>query len=194
MDTPGLVDTKKQQIAATVITEALKQNGQYQIFFVVTLSKGRFRPEDLTTLWLVLLSTPDITVVNIIINKLSKGEYQSLEQKDGMVESNLIASLEMMGMRTKYNVFSLLEDENLVDVEDKLAQYPKLDNFVNKALWMHLDSRFVNDIPGDEKSFRKQLNSLTDKINHSRFNDLPREVRLVKLFLCYYSIRYFYII
>ena len=177
LDTPGLADIKMRQAAARAITEALKQNGQYQIFFVVVLSAGRFRPEDLTTIWLVLLNTPGITVVNIIINKLSRGEYQSLENKDGMVKSSLIAPLEMMGMRTKCNVFLLLRDENLVDADDTLAQYPKLDNFVNEASWMDLDSRLVHDIPGDEKSFKEQLDSVKDKIINLSANHLPMPVR-----------------
>ena len=133
LDTPGLADIKMRQDAARAITEALRKKGQYQIFFVVTLSAGRFRPEDLTTIWLVVLNTQNITVVNIIINKLSKAEYQSLKNKYGMVESSLIAPLEMMGMRTKCNVSLLLHDEKLADADDTYAQYPELDEFVKDA-------------------------------------------------------------
>ena len=177
LDTPGLADIKMRQVAAGAITKALKQNGQYQIFFVVVLSAGRLRPEDLTTIWLVLLNAPKITLVNIIINKLSKGEYESLRNKDGMIKSSFLAPLEMMGMRTKCNVFFLLQDQMLADANDAWAHYPELDNFVNNASWVNVDSRFVNDIPGDEESFKKQLDSVRDKMNYSRSLQLPREVR-----------------
>ena len=177
LDTPGLADIKMRQVAAKAITEALKLNGQYQIFFVVVLSAGRLRPEDLTTIWLVLLNAPKITLVNIIINKLSKGEYESLQNKDGMIKSSLLAPLEMMGMRTKCNVFFLLQNHMLADADDALAHSPELDNFVNNASWVDVDSCFVNDIPGDEESFKKQLDSVRDKMNYSRSLQLPRKVR-----------------
>ena len=188
LDTPGLADIKMRQDVARAITEALRKKGEYQIFFVVTLSAGRFRPEDLTTIWLVVLNTQNITVVNIIINKLSKAEYQSLKKKDGMVESSLIAPLEMMGMRTKCNVFLLLHDEKLADADDTYAQYPELDEFVKDASWVHVDPSFVDDIPGDEKSFEKLLDSLIDKINHSKSIHLLRKVQLVNVFFCYFFI------
>ena len=179
LDTPGLADIKMRQVAARAITEALKQNGQYQIFFVVALSAGRFRPEDLTTILLVLLSTPNITLVNIIINKLSKGEYEYLQHKDGMVESGLLAPLEMMKIRTKCNIFLLLHDQMLADADDAFAHYPELDSFVDNALWVDVDSGSVNDIPGDDESFMKQLDSVRDQINHSKSLQLPTEVRSV---------------
>ena len=40
-DTPGLLDTALRQQAAEEITKALKQDGVYRIFFVVTLEAGR---------------------------------------------------------------------------------------------------------------------------------------------------------
>lgn len=179
LDTPGLVDIKMRQVAARAITEALKQNGEYQIFFVVVLSAGRFRPEDLTTIWQFLPSTPTITLVNIIINKLSKGEYEYLQNKDGMAESGFLQPLEMMKIRTKCNVFLLLHDQRLADADDALAFYPKLDSFVDKALCVDVDSGFVNDIPADEESFSKQLNSVRDTINHSNSIQMSSEVRSV---------------
>ena len=181
LDTPGLADIKMRQVAAGAITKALKQNGQYQIFFVVVLSAGRLRPEDLTTIWLVLLNAPKITFANIIINKLSKGEYESLQNKDGMIKSSLLAPLEMMGMRTKCNVFFLLQDQMLADADDAWAHYPELDNFVNNASWVNVDPCFVNDIPGDEESFRKQLDSVKERIMTLSENQLSMSVRLLLL-------------
>lgn len=41
LDTPGLADIKLRQQAAEAITKALKQDGTYQVFFVITLEAGR---------------------------------------------------------------------------------------------------------------------------------------------------------
>lgn len=60
MDTPGLADIKLRKQAAKAITEALKRDGNYQIFFVITLEAGRIRPEDMATIKLVLESASDI--------------------------------------------------------------------------------------------------------------------------------------
>ena len=182
LDTPGLADIKMRKIAARAITEALKQNGKYQIFFVIAPSAGRFQPEDLTTIWLVLQNAPDITIINIIINKLSKGEYESFQNKDGMVESILLEPLEMMGMRTECNVFLLLHDQMLADADDAFVHYPKLEKVVKKDSWVDVDSSRVSDIPGDEESFRKQLDSMRDRIITSWENQLSMLVRLLLLF------------
>ena len=80
MDTPGLADIRMRAAAAKAITEGLKQDGIFQIFFVVTLSAGRLRPEDIGTIWPVLRNAPDITSFSIIINKLSQKEYDFLEK------------------------------------------------------------------------------------------------------------------
>ena len=50
MDTPGLADVQLRKAAAKAITEALKKNGIYKIFFVITLEAGRVRPVDLATI------------------------------------------------------------------------------------------------------------------------------------------------
>ena len=72
LHTPGSSDIKMRKAAASAITEALSQNGSCQIYFVVTLSAGRLPPEDLATIWLVLLNAPNINFFSIIINKLSR--------------------------------------------------------------------------------------------------------------------------
>ena len=72
MDTPGLDDIDKRKQAAEAITEALKQDGSYQVVFVVTLESGRVKPADVTTIQLILKSAEQITHYGIIFNKLSK--------------------------------------------------------------------------------------------------------------------------
>ena len=49
-DTPGLTDVEKREQAAAEISEALRQEGEYRLVFVVTLASGRVRPDDITTM------------------------------------------------------------------------------------------------------------------------------------------------
>ena len=179
LDTPGLADINMRQTAAAAITKALKQNGEYQIFFVVVLNGGRFRPEDVTTILLVLLSAPTITHVNIIINKISKGQYEAIQNEDEMVQSSLLRPLEMMEMRTKCKFFFLLQDQTLEDADSRFKHYPDLDKFVNDASWVDVDPSFVTEIPGDEKSFKEQQDSLINNIEYLKSTHLSKEVRLV---------------
>ena len=176
LDTPGLADIKMRKVAADAITEALCQNGSFQIFFVVTLSAGRLRAEDLTTIWLVLLNAPDITFFNIIINKSSQMEHDCLQNDSE--KSKLLAPLELMGGRHKYTVLLMLHNLMLEDAEDKIVHYPKLLEFVEDAPWVDVDPSNVSEIPGDDDSYKKQLDSMKDRIIKILDNQSPIPVRL----------------
>jgi len=73
IDTPGLSDIKYRKQAAEEIKKALQIGGSFKIIFVITLEGGRIRPDDLTTIKLVLDSA---TMINkkysILINKVSE--------------------------------------------------------------------------------------------------------------------------
>lgn len=92
MDTPGLSDVKRRDDAAKAITEALKQNGHYKIFFVITLQNGRVRPEDVATMKLVLKAAP-ITDYGIIINQVPPREYGELTSLEGDVAREQVLGL-----------------------------------------------------------------------------------------------------
>jgi len=70
IDTPGLSDIKLRRQAAQEIKIALTNGGLFRIFFVITLEEGRIRPDDKTTMSLVLESAPIGSLYYIIINKL----------------------------------------------------------------------------------------------------------------------------
>ena len=179
MDTPGLADFKMRRTAAGAITEALKQNGCFQIFFVVILTAGRLRSEDLTTIWLVLLNAPDIKSFSIIINKVSKAEYACLQSDKE--KSKVLAPLEVISDRYKFDIFPFLTDEMLEDVDNKIANYPELDSFVRDASWVDIKSTNVSDIPGDDHSFKEQVALFTEKMKISHRSDLSTQVRLAKI-------------
>lgn len=74
-DTPGLSDVKLRKVAAEEIETILKQGGQYRLVFLVTLEAGRVRPEDTTTIKLVLQAVPDYIPFAVVINKLEPSAY-----------------------------------------------------------------------------------------------------------------------
>ena len=79
MDTPGLADPELRKQAAAAITEALKQEGYYKIFFVMTLQNGRVKAEDVTTMKLVLDAAP-VSDFGIIINQVPPKQYRDLTE------------------------------------------------------------------------------------------------------------------
>lgn len=85
----------------------------------------------------------------------------------------------MIVMDSKCNVFMLLHDQILADTEDSLPWSPELDNFVNNAAGGDVDSPFVNDRPGLNKTLVKELKSKIDKRNHSKSTQMLKEVGLI---------------
>jgi GTP-binding protein EngB required for normal cell division len=73
VDTPGLADEKLRRAAAAAISRALKDGGETKIFFVISEHTGRFSPEDLTTMKLVLDACPEIgSDFGVIVNHCGK--------------------------------------------------------------------------------------------------------------------------
>lgn len=79
LDTPGLADMKLRVQAAIEIEKALRQNGNYRIFFVLTLEAGRVRPEDVVSINTIMaaVNLPE-PKFNVIVNKLTKREKSEL--------------------------------------------------------------------------------------------------------------------
>jgi len=82
MDTPGLSDQDKRELAAEAIEDALSNGGFYRIFFVITQESGRIRPDDLATIQIVLDGVQDITSYGIIINKISPKMVEKIKKDD----------------------------------------------------------------------------------------------------------------
>ena len=186
LDTPGLQDVVTRRRAAIAITEALRQNGNYQIFFVLTLNAGKLRPEDLTTIWLVLLNAPEITCFNIIINNVSKIAHDCL--RDDNKISRLLAPLESMGAH-KYRVLILPSKIMLEDADNKIVDFPELDEFVEAAQWVDVHPSMVNDISRDCRSFQEKMDSVISNLLH---NHLPVLVRILKLFISCNCFSYYF--
>jgi len=128
MDTPGLADVEMRDEAAKHITEALRQNGQYQIFFVVNLNAGRISPADKTTMKLVLESVQGIEAYGIIINKVSKEVAEAIDKERKEFMTLLFAGLPRE-LCTQHIHFVSLE-ENLHDKKNATASEPSIQSLL----------------------------------------------------------------
>ena len=150
---PGLSDNRKT--AASEIRRALRQNEKFQIYFVMSISKGKLQHKDLATMQLVLQSTPDISCFGIIINPLSQSDHTSL-QNNKNEELKLLEPIEQMKRGCRYE-FLLWKNG-----KDKHSNDQLLDEFFDKNSWIEMNSSNVTDIQEDHDSFQKQLDSQKD--------------------------------
>lgn len=89
IDTPGLEDVTMREAAAEQIKAALKQSGQYRIFFVVLLDSGRVRAGDVASMTVILDALKDTNVPvqhGIIVNKATKGVMEAMLEDRGALE------------------------------------------------------------------------------------------------------------
>ncbi|RLN44244.1 hypothetical protein BBJ29_006319 [Phytophthora kernoviae] len=129
MDTPGLADRKLKDKAAAAITEALRQTGQYKLFFLVRLENGRVVSDDLATIEIVLKSIElDDVPFTIIINNVKKRQYSNMMEK-GTDFLKVVALINSIKYTTPHIVFIPIISE--LDEEDNV----------------------VTDLPGDVESF-----------------------------------------
>ena len=179
LDTSGLADVKIREQAAEEITKALKQDGIYQVFFVFTLESGRVRPEDVTTMKLVLESAPDIKSFSLIINKLSPIAYDRLLCNNGAQLKKLITEL-LVQINSKDNpptILLLKSQSQLYDRDDKFARWIELSKFVQKAPIINVRSAYVSDLKSDPDSFQKTLDGINRQLEELRLDNL----RLIRL-------------
>lgn len=181
LDTPGLADVTLRETAAKAITEALKKNGTYQIFFVTTLESGRIRPEDMATIKLVLDSAPDIKDYSLIINKLSLVAYNKLIQEDWKQLKILVAEMtELIDCKENPPTIFLLKNQfKLHDVENEVIKWDELDEFAKEAPCTTVTANSVRDILDDPSFFKTIVEFLMESVKELR-KDREKMARLLK--------------
>merc|ERR1712070_51924 len=155
MDTPGLADAKLRAQAAQAISEALKNTGNYRIFFVITLEAGRVRPTDVATIRLVTDALCDIKGVcySIIINKLEEVELEMLNENENGAVDDLMASLmgDDMPVKTS-NIYYMPRMDKLAKAK-KGVEYVlpnSVFEFIMMAPRVFVDADKVHDVKPDE--------------------------------------------
>ena len=169
IDTPGLSDIKLRKAATEAITKALKQNGYYQIFFVVTLQAGRILPDDLAMMELVLKSSTDITCFSIIVNKVTPRGFKQLQSNEGQGLKELLTEL-LIGCNHEGEppeVLIILRDEDLDDADGEFKELESLEIFVNRAKGIIVKPANVRKIPADG-TFDKKSKELGNELSKLR--------------------------
>lgn len=148
MDTPGLSDEKLRVQAADAITKALKQNGFYRIFFVLTVEAGRVKPDDKTTMKLILDAAPTITDYSVIVNKATKKWVEEIKKPENV--RNWVTTL-MEGLpKVTASIHFMIRDNDLEDAEDVKYQAPAdVIRFIKSAPGMYISSDDVKEVKPD---------------------------------------------
>lgn len=145
LDTPGLADIKLRQAAAAAITAAMKKGGQFKIMFVLQLIEGRMRPEDITTMKLVLDSAP-ITDYGIIFNKLEDEHYNDLTNNENGAYDQVIGSMIDVKPKTVYHYF-MKRQPRIAGKKDVVPEIDQeLRNFFLKVPEVCIETSQVKDI------------------------------------------------
>ena len=170
LDTPGLADVNLRMKASEAINKALKKNGTYQIFFVITLESGRLRSEDMATIKLVLNSTKDIKNYSLIINKLSPQVYNCLIEKEKEELKILVKEIVTLTQHTKNlpAVLLLQNQSDLTDHKNKIIKMDELDRFAKDAPCITVAPDSVKDIIQDPMVFEKVVQILAEYIEELR--------------------------
>jgi len=165
MDTPGLQDVKKRKQAAEAITEALKKDGCYQVFFVVTLESGRVRPQDVTVINLVLESAKEITHYGVIFNKLTKPLLKKLEDDNEKMKLLVQVSIQEdeNGNKPLPIPLFLQRVDDLEDLDNVTVDIPELKNFMTQIPYLIIHADQVDKI--ETEKYEKYLEDLELKIN-----------------------------
>lgn len=173
MDTPGLQDIKMRKQAAEAISTALKQDGKYQVVFVVTVESGRIRPEDVAVIKLVLDSAKEITWYGVIFNKLSKGVMRGIEENEENKKALITeVSLGTIGRGKRRPIpipLFLPVMKELNDENDATTKIPKLEEFMNTIPKNVIRKANVIDVQIDK--YEKQIELLEAQINELKQNE-----------------------
>mmetsp|Transcript_19532 Transcript_19532/g.22418 ORF Transcript_19532/g.22418 Transcript_19532/m.22418 type:complete len:295 (+) Transcript_19532:12-896(+) len=149
VDTPGLSDIEMRKQAADEITKALQKGGSFAVFFVVTLESGRIRPDDSTTIKLVLDAASDIKdCYSIIINKATKRvkEFFGTEEGFEVYRAKLTEGLPYVTNRIYANCL----DSNLEDVDDQVPILSEgISSFIYDAPSVEIESQNVIQIENE---------------------------------------------
>jgi len=176
MDTPGLSDVAMRKKAAVAIKEAMRQGGEFQLFFVVTLQAGRISPEDKTTIKLVIDAVPDVKANNysIIINKIPPKTLTKMKDRNGLGEKKVRTQLmHELPRQTQHFYFNEYRRE-LDDVDNaKWEIHKDLASFIRSAPKAIVNPANVKDIK--ENEFEQIKEDLERQLTELRQNAKKQE-------------------
>jgi len=167
IDTPGLSDIDMREKAAQEITAALMSGGFFRIFFVITLEGGRARPDDLTTMKLVLKAATQIGHdYSIIVNKMDKVMYAALNKGNNREKIEAALNKDLPGTSS---IYYNLEVEELKSRDNVIHQLPpELAIFIASSPLVAITKEQVTPIKSDEfEQMKKEFAAVIQKMNDS---------------------------
>eukprot|EP00026_Physarum_polycephalum_P007352 Phypoly_transcript_07411.p1 GENE.Phypoly_transcript_07411~~Phypoly_transcript_07411.p1 ORF type:complete len:316 (+),score=76.97 Phypoly_transcript_07411:656-1603(+) len=146
-----------RQQAASEIERALKTGGIFKVIFMVTLEAGRVKPDDKTTIQLVLNAAPQIeSNYSILINKLPKTTVEKLKNNENDRKALVVALNE--GLPGTFFIYYNVRHADLEDEENKVvALDPELIAFIESAPTITLTTENVTAIQFDKFEQVKQM-------------------------------------
>eukprot|EP00747_Dinoflagellata_sp_TGD_P159277 gnl/TRDRNA2_/TRDRNA2_177879_c0_seq11.p1 gnl/TRDRNA2_/TRDRNA2_177879_c0~~gnl/TRDRNA2_/TRDRNA2_177879_c0_seq11.p1 ORF type:complete len:585 (-),score=91.02 gnl/TRDRNA2_/TRDRNA2_177879_c0_seq11:294-2048(-) len=173
MHLQGLASILPREDAAQQITQALKYDAHYKLFFVLTLEAGRVRPDDTETISRVLDAVPIVeNKYSIVINKVSEKIVGDPQRKKAIRDA-IISSLASSIPPPTEQIMWLTKEANLEHL-----QLPK--EFLSKAPIVHIMSHQVDNIDW-ETSEQKDKKLLRRKHSMRAENEnLKKELEQLK--------------
>ena len=199
IDTPGFDDIKNKKATIKEIQKALKLNGNYKIFFVITLEGGRIRNIDAILIEIILQSlenVPNLTF-GIIVNKLDNESLNYLKDEENFLAFHVefrklipsLKSVEQIYLMKKYsnleNGFLPLEDHffNFIEnfestfissdlVQDlKVCDFEKIEDkiFKQQKLFEEMCAKQSNEFQKAIEVLRGEIVELKKKQSKSNF-------------------------
>lgn len=168
MDTPGLGDEKMKEQAAEAITKALKQNGFYRVFFVLTEESGRVRPADKTTMKLILSAAP-IDDYSVIVNKVEADWLEHMKNHPEDLKK-WITTL-MSGLpKVTASIHIVCRQETLAAKKDvKYKADQDVINFIKQAPGMDINPEDVNTVTTDDfAQLEKEYEGLREQLENDK--------------------------
>ncbi|CAE7681139.1 wrt-1 [Symbiodinium sp. CCMP2456] len=186
MDTPGLADVEKRRIAAKEIEKALKQDGDYRIFFVLTLESGRVRPQDKATMELVLQAAPCIGhKYGILFNKVSKRAQEEITQNPARADPSprdvLLTHLFSGNLPVTTAIHYNPNDDDLEDAMNVVKPLrPELVRFIQGLPVICINSRKVKAIEADQQRQLELMKAKRRKLQEIQENQQRLQVELAQ--------------
>ena len=177
MDTPGLDDIEMRKKAAEAITHALKQDGSYRVMFVLTLEAGRIKPNDITTMNLVLDSAPEITNYGVVFNKIPEDELKMIPREGKQALLTQVSARTTKGESKPLPIpLFVAENKNLKSKTNATTTIPGLEDFVLCLPPLVIHSGKVKEI--STESFDEMREKLEEQLSHYKRNQEALEEQM----------------
>ncbi|CAK0834507.1 unnamed protein product [Prorocentrum cordatum] len=149
-DTPGLADVALRKEAAESISRALGKGGKFRVIIVVLQQQGRVRPEDRTTMKLILDAIPEIgTQYTVVVNQCGIGAMKKFEE-NGEFRKTFLSYL-FQGMPNPTDRVFFLPTVTVMDgAEDQIMPLPEhFSKFLDEAPYVELKPGQAKEVNSD---------------------------------------------